>query len=128
MSKVIKVIKVKFEEGILSYTIVKEKKKERKNVSIIIDLNILNEKLDGFIEYQNKFIAGGFNLVLFVIINGEKRALRISINPKTEIDFDFEKINKQYNMMYKLMDLDIGNKIYFPSRAMSYYLYMFLII
>jgi len=111
-----KVIKVKFEEGILSYTIVKEKKKEkkkeRKNVSISIDLNILNEKLDGFIEYQNKFIAGGFNLVLFVIINGEKRALRVSI---TEIDV--EKINKQYNMMYKLMDLDIGNKIYFPLRV-----------
>jgi len=103
-----KINNIKFEEGILSYTILGK----NKNVSISIDLNLLNEKIDGFIEYQNKFIAGGFNIVLFVIINDEKRALRVSINPKKEIDVD-----KQYNMMYKLMDLDIGNKIYFPLRV-----------
>jgi hypothetical protein len=104
-----KINNIKFEEGILSYTILGKGK--NKNVSISIDLNLLNEKIDGFIEYQNKFIAGGFNIVLIVIINDEKRALRVSINPKKEIDVD-----KQYNMMYKLMELDIGNKIYFPKK------------
>ena len=107
-----KVTNVKVEEGILSYSILTKTSEE----NIKIDLSVLNEKLDGFIEYQNKYFIGGFNIVLIVKIGDNERVFRISYKPIENIDKIIERVENEINMMYNLKDTNIGIDIYFPEK------------
>ena len=95
------------EEGILSYTL----KKTGRETKIYFAKLIATL---GNIEYQKRYFTGGFNIVLFVKIKNEERAIRISIEPiKKE---KFEDFKKEINMMYFLKEKDIGIEVYFPEK------------
>jgi hypothetical protein len=108
MSK--KVNNINFNEGILSYDI-----NSTTNITKV-KLNLL-EKIKHF-RYNGQYFIGGNNIVLVILINGKKYALRISI-----ISFENNKCDgfiNEIKMMYRLKNLDLGVDIYYPPETETY--------
>jgi hypothetical protein len=101
-----KISELNMSDGILSYTLKTGRETKINFAKLIATI--------GNIEYQNIYFTGGFNIVLFVKIKENERALRISIEPiKKE---NFKNFKKEINMMYFLKEKDIGIEVYFPEK------------